>query len=87
MRSLILFRMIEGKEVIFVLGGPGSGKGTQATRIAEEFNFGYAAAGDLLRKEANTPGSPNGQRIAEIIFFIISSKIYYFLYAMTVTVR
>ncbi|KAH0785732.1 Adenylate kinase family protein [Histomonas meleagridis] len=58
---------IEGKSVIFVLGGPGSGKGTQAIAASKEFKFGYASAGDLLRAEAANPNSQNGKRIAEII--------------------
>jgi adenylate kinase family enzyme len=58
---------IEGKNVIFVLGGPGSGKGTQAIAISKEFGFGYAAAGDLLREEAKNPESPNGKQIAELM--------------------
>lgn len=58
---------IEGKNVIFVLGGPGSGKGTQAVAISKKYGFGYAAAGDLLREEAKKPDSPNGKKIAEII--------------------
>lgn len=58
---------IEGKSVIFVLGGPGSGKGTQAIAISKKYSFGYASAGDLLRAEAANPNSPNGKRINEII--------------------
>lgn len=42
--------------VVFVLGGPGSGKGTQCALIAEEEALGYAhlSAGDLLRAERNS---------------------------------
>jgi adenylate kinase family enzyme len=58
---------VEGKNVIFVLGGPGSGKGTQAIGISREFGFGYAAAGDLLREEVKKPDSPNGKRIQELM--------------------
>lgn len=38
-------------EVVFVLGGPGAGKGTQCSKIAEEFKFVHLSAGDLLRAE------------------------------------
>lgn len=58
---------LNGKHVIFVLGGPGSGKGTQAIAISKKFGFGYASAGDLLREEAAKPDSPNGQKIKEIM--------------------
>ncbi|XP_015581030.2 probable UMP-CMP kinase 2 [Ricinus communis] len=35
----------------FVLGGPGSGKGTQCLKIAKTFGFKHLSAGDLLRRE------------------------------------
>ena len=35
--------------VVFVLGGPGSGKGTQSKLIEKEFGFKHMSAGDLLR--------------------------------------
>ncbi|TQD97450.1 hypothetical protein C1H46_017029 [Malus baccata] len=37
--------------ITFVLGGPGSGKGTQCAKIVEEFGFTHISAGDLLRRE------------------------------------
>ena len=42
--------------VVFVLGGPGSGKGTQCALIAEDEALGYVhlSAGDLLRAERNS---------------------------------
>jgi hypothetical protein len=45
--------------VIFVLGGPGSGKGTQCARIVRDYGFEHLSAGDLLRAEINS-GSGNG---------------------------
>jgi adenylate kinase family enzyme len=50
------------KKIIFLLGGPGSGKGTQSERIINDFDTGYMSAGDLLRKEAAS-GSELGQFI------------------------
>jgi adenylate kinase len=50
------------KEIVFVLGGPGSGKGTQALTIAQEYGLGYLSTGDLLRAatdEAQTPDDPD----------------------------
>lgn len=52
--------------VVFVLGGPGSGKGTQSARIVSEFGFVHLSAGDLLREEVNS-GSTNGDMIANTI--------------------
>ncbi|OMO85835.1 Adenylate kinase [Corchorus capsularis] len=37
--------------ITFVLGGPGSGKGTQCIKIVETFGFKHLSAGDLLRRE------------------------------------
>lgn len=49
--------------VVFVLGGPGAGKGTQCQKIVKEFNFVHLSAGDLLREERNKPGSEYGELI------------------------
>ncbi|OVA13671.1 Adenylate kinase [Macleaya cordata] len=40
-----------GVTVIFVLGGPGSGKGTQCKKIAKHYGFSHLSVGDLLRVE------------------------------------
>ncbi|KAH9521086.1 UMP-CMP kinase [Dermatophagoides farinae] len=53
--------------VIFVLGGPGAGKGTQCSLISKKFGHVHLSAGDLLRKEQNTAGSQYGELIAEHI--------------------
>lgn len=37
--------------VVFVAGGPGSGKGTQCAKIREEFNLVHLSTGDLMREE------------------------------------
>jgi UMP-CMP kinase len=48
--------------VVFVLGGPGSGKGTQCANIVKQFNFVHLSAGDLLRAERDS-GSKHGEMI------------------------
>lgn len=53
------------KNVIFVVGGPGSGKGTQCARIAEKYGMEHFSVGDLLRAEAAS-GSERGKQIAEM---------------------
>ncbi|RLN11559.1 hypothetical protein C2845_PM09G00470 [Panicum miliaceum] len=40
--------------VVFVIGGPGSGKGTQCSKIVKHFGFTHLSAGDLLREEAKS---------------------------------
>ncbi|KAL8542574.1 hypothetical protein ACS0TY_003451 [Phlomoides rotata] len=52
--------------VVFVLGGPGSGKGTQCANIVEHFGYTHLSAGDLLRAEKNS-GSENGKMIENMI--------------------
>lgn len=49
--------------VIFILGGPGSGKGTQSDLIRSNFKFVHLSAGDLLRAERKKEGSENGALI------------------------
>ncbi|KAH0976859.1 hypothetical protein GBA52_026578 [Prunus armeniaca] len=52
--------------VTFVLGGPGSGKGTQCAKIVEAFGFTHVSAGDLLRREIAS-GSAYGSVILSTI--------------------
>lgn len=52
----------EKYEVVFVLGGPGSGKGTQCSKIVEVFGYIHLSAGDLLREERQS-----GSELAEMI--------------------
>jgi len=53
--------------VIFVLGGPGAGKGTQCARLVQDFEFCHLSAGDLLRAEQHREGSEYGQLIQTCI--------------------
>lgn len=49
--------------VIFVLGGPGVGKGTQCANMVKDYGFVHLSAGDLLRAEQERPGSEFGDLI------------------------
>ncbi|KAF5386968.1 hypothetical protein D9615_001773 [Tricholomella constricta] len=53
--------------VVYVLGGPGAGKGTQCGRLVEEFGFCHLSAGDLLRAEQQREGSQFGTLIQTCI--------------------
>ncbi|KAI1661517.1 uridylate kinase [Daldinia decipiens] len=53
--------------VIFVLGGPGAGKGTQCERLVARYGFAHLSAGDLLRAEQNRPDSEFGDLIRHYI--------------------
>mmetsp|Transcript_36510 Transcript_36510/g.77670 ORF Transcript_36510/g.77670 Transcript_36510/m.77670 type:complete len:328 (-) Transcript_36510:40-1023(-) len=43
--------------VVFLIGGPGSGKGTQCERIASDLGYHHLSAGELLRAERKVEGS------------------------------
>jgi hypothetical protein len=51
-------------EVIFVLGGPGSGKGTQCAKLVAKYGHTHLSAGDLLRDEVAS-GSELGRMCEE----------------------
>jgi UMP-CMP kinase len=53
----------EDVTVIFVLGGPGSGKGTQSVNLVRDYGFCHLSAGDLLREEQVREGSEFGELI------------------------
>lgn len=53
--------------VVFVLGGPGAGKGTQCARLVSRYGFTHLSAGDLLRAEQERPGSEFGDLIKSYI--------------------
>lgn len=53
--------------VVFVLGGPGAGKGTHCASLVRDYGFVHLSAGDLLRAEQARPGSEYGEMIADYI--------------------
>ncbi|KAM4642266.1 UMP-CMP kinase [Discoglossus pictus] len=53
--------------VVFVLGGPGAGKGTQCERIVQNYGYTHLSAGDLLRDERKKPDSQFGELIETYI--------------------
>ena len=52
--------------VYFVMGGPGSGKGTQCEKLVSRYGMVHLSAGDLLRAEVAS-GSELGQEISAVI--------------------
>jgi len=52
--------------IMFVLGGPGSGKGTQCDKIVQKYGFTHLSSGDLLRDEVAS-GSDRGKELTAIM--------------------
>lgn len=52
--------------IIWVLGGPGSGKGTLCDKIVATFGFTHISTGDLLRADVQS-GSERGKALNEIM--------------------
>ncbi|KAL8822551.1 MAG: hypothetical protein Q9191_006715, partial [Dirinaria sp. TL-2023a] len=53
--------------VIYVLGGPGAGKGTQCANLVRDYGFKHLSAGDLLRAEQGRPDSEFGSMIKDYL--------------------
>ncbi|KAI9880075.1 MAG: bifunctional uridylate/adenylate kinase [Pleopsidium flavum] len=53
--------------VLYVLGGPGAGKGTQCANLVRDYGFTHLSAGDLLRAEQDRPDSQFGSMIKDYI--------------------
>ena len=51
---------------ILMIGAPGSGKGTQAQLIAQQFGITHIASGDLLRKNI-AEGTTTGRTVEELV--------------------
>ena len=49
-----------------LLGGPGSGKGTQCARIVESFGYTHLSTGDLVRAEVQS-GSSRSKELVQIM--------------------
>merc|ERR1711970_1270906 len=53
-------------KIVFIVGGPGSGKGTQCDRIVQKYGYCHLSSGDLLREEVAS-GSERGNKLQEIM--------------------
>ena len=51
---------------LLLIGAPGSGKGTQAVRIAERLGITHISSGDLLRQHV-TEGTTLGQQVQQYV--------------------
>jgi len=57
---------MSGWLTIVLLGGPGSGKGTQAARLCERYRLAAITTGEILRAAVRR-GTPLGQRVKETL--------------------
>jgi len=58
--------VLKNANILFVLGGPGSGKGTQCEKIVGKYGFCHLSTGDLLREEVQS-GSKRAEALKEIM--------------------
>jgi adenylate kinase len=56
----------DGSIDIIFIGPPGSGKGTQAVRIAERYGIPHISTGDILRAAVKA-GTPLGRQVADTL--------------------
>jgi adenylate kinase len=52
--------------IVWVLGGPGCGKGTQCDKIVAKYGYTHLSSGDLLREEVSS-GSERGKQLTAIM--------------------
>lgn len=64
--NLISLTYIAKMKTIWVVGGPGCGKGTQCERIIKKYGFLHISSGDLLRDEVAS-GSSRGASLQELM--------------------
>ncbi|KAF8385583.1 hypothetical protein PRIPAC_74725 [Pristionchus pacificus] len=55
-----------GVPIFFIVGGPGSGKGTQCEKIVAKYGLSHLSSGDLLRAEVKS-GSSRGAELTKIM--------------------
>ncbi|NP_001279064.1 adenylate kinase isoenzyme 1 [Callorhinchus milii] len=57
---------LKNYKIIFVVGGPGSGKGTQCEKIVAKYGYTHLSTGDLLRETVSS-GSERGKKLSAIM--------------------
>jgi adenylate kinase len=60
------YSALKSAKIIFIVGGPGSGKGTQCERIVKKYGYTHLSSGDLLREEVKS-GSDRGKQLNEMM--------------------
>jgi len=57
---------LKDAKVIFLVGGPGSGKGTQCEKLVQKYGYTHISSGDLLRAEVGS-GSERGKKLNKLM--------------------
>ena len=57
----------DGIPIIFVGGGPGSGKGTQCEKMIAKYGFTHLSSGDLIRAAAQDSSTEKGRYFNEMM--------------------
>ena len=65
LRKPLQLQGAKAPRLVFVTGGPGTGKGTQCAKLVEELGFRHVSIGDLVRAEIRA-GSEVGRSIESI---------------------
>ncbi len=76
--------------VIFVVGGPGAGKGTQCAKIVEKYGCQHLSTGDILRDVVKENTHPKAQELADKMSkgeFVSSADLLDFVKAKLVTLK
>ena len=59
-------KKLQSKYFFSLLGGPGSGKGTQCDKICIKYGFTHLSSGDILRNEVMS-GTPRGRQLYQMM--------------------
>ncbi|KAJ8379750.1 hypothetical protein SKAU_G00005280 [Synaphobranchus kaupii] len=65
-QKITMAEELKNHTIIFVVGGPGAGKGTQCRKIVAKYGYTHLSTGDLLRAEVSS-GSEKGKELSAIM--------------------
>ncbi|EGR28678.1 hypothetical protein IMG5_170620 [Ichthyophthirius multifiliis] len=66
MKTLYNYQLnYQNPKIVFVSGGPGSGKGTQCERLVRDYHFNHISVGDIVRSEVKNE-TPEGLRFKDL---------------------
>jgi adenylate kinase family enzyme len=66
-------------KIVFVIGGPGTGKGTQCKKLVKEFGYSHISIGDIFRDEIKKETDLGNKLKEDLKNGLIVSLVLYFL--------